>query len=705
MSSEALISYCWPASQLEAALQALAKHCGLQPEMGEYNSAEGTLELPARLQAGAEALDLLVEQVSCGYAELETMLLRAAPALLRLRFGEGDYFIALCGGRGRKLHLLTPALRTEKICVEPVIRQLACELEEPQRQRIEQLLDSANIQGRRRKRAMAALLRENLAAVQLEDFWLLRSPSHRSFWQQLRQRGLYWRFAAMLACHSVQMAIFLCSWWVIGRAVLGGHIDTGWLSAWVLLLITQVPLTLLTARLQGVVSVETGALLKQRLLASALRAIPSRIRHMGTGQVLGRVYDAENIEASALQGAFLLLLGAVELLIAAAILLLGAGGLVYIATLPLFLIAAFFLGRAQYRSRRQWTVQRLSMTHRLIEKMIGHRTRLAQQASTDWHRGEDSELSDYLESSSHMDNTMASLQVLLPRLWLLLGVIGLAPIFIAGSASSAQLAIAFGAMLLGYRAVLKCMGGFTSALSTAVSWEKVRELFYLEDLQLRGSTGLAIAMSAGQKNSSQPLCYLRDIRFTYKGKDQAVLAGCNLSIYPGDRLLLQGASGSGKSTLANILTGIQQPDDGLLLLNGYDRTSIGAESWRKMVASAPQFHENHVLGDTFLFNLLMGDQWPPHQESLRRAYTICDELGLTPLLKKMPAGMLQTVGEMGWRLSHGEMSRLFIARAVLQNAELVVLDESFAALDPENLRMAIACVQKNTKTLMVIAHP
>ncbi len=56
----------------------------------------------------------------------------------------------------------------------------------------------------------------------------------------------------------------------------------------------------------------------------------------------------------------------------------------------------------------------------------------------------------------------------------------------------------------------------------------------------------------------------------------------------------------------------------------------------------------------------------------------------------MPAGMLQMVGETGWQLSHGERSRLYIARALLQDAELVVLDESFAALDPENLQRALS---------------
>jgi ATP-binding cassette subfamily B protein len=63
------------------------------------------------------------------------------------------------------------------------------------------------------------------------------------------------------------------------------------------------------------------------------------------------------------------------------------------------------------------------------------------------------------------------------------------------------------------------------------------------------------------------------------------------------------------------------------------------------------------------------------------------------------------VGETGWQLSHGEKSRLYIARALLQGAELIVLDESFAALDPENLRRALHCALARASTLFVIAHP
>ena len=71
----------------------------------------------------------------------------------------------------------------------------------------------------------------------------------------------------------------------------------------------------------------------------------------------------------------------------------------------------------------------------------------------------------------------------------------------------------------------------------------------------------------------------------------------------------------------------------------------------------------------------------------------------------MPAGLWQIVGETGWQLSHGERSRLYVARALLQDADVVVLDESFAALDPETLRQALPCVMERAKTLVMIAHP
>ena len=84
---------------------------------------------------------------------------------------------------------------------------------------------------------------------------------------------------------------------------------------------------------------------------------------------------------------------------------------------------------------------------------------------------------------------------------------------------------------------------------------------------------------------------------------------------------------------------------------------------------------------------------------------MCEALGLGPLLRRMPSGIHQLVGETGWQLSHGERSRVFLARALLQRAAALVLDESFGALDPETLAACMVQVRQRAPTLLVIAHP
>ncbi|MBC7933332.1 MAG: ATP-binding cassette domain-containing protein, partial [Rubrivivax sp.] len=204
---------------------------------------------------------------------------------------------------------------------------------------------------------------------------------------------------------------------------------------------------------------------------------------------------------------------------------------------------------------------------------------------------------------------------------------------------------------------------------------------------------------------AQTVVEAHDMGFRYGARGEPILRNCELHIIAGDRLLLEGASGGGKSTLASLLTGMRRPESGLLLVGGLDRQTLGLDGWRRRVASAPQFHENHVLTETFSFNLLMGRRWPPRREDLAEAEMVCRELGLSDLLSRMPGGFEQMIGESGWQLSHGERSRLFIARTLLQDADLLVLDESFAALDPENLRLALACVLRRAPSLLVIAHP
>jgi ABC-type bacteriocin/lantibiotic exporter with double-glycine peptidase domain len=221
----------------------------------------------------------------------------------------------------------------------------------------------------------------------------------------------------------------------------------------------------------------------------------------------------------------------------------------------------------------------------------------------------------------------------------------------------------------------------------------------------RQTSGYPLQKSSVNEDANQPLLQARDLVFRYQPHRKPVLNEISVKINQGDRMLLEGPSGGGKSTLASVLTGLRLPENGTLLLWGYDRQLLGSEEWRRRVVMAPQFQENYVFSDTFSFNLLMGRTWPPRQEDLEEAESICRELGLGEVLDRMPSGFQQMLGESGWQLSHGERSRLFIARTLLQKCDLIILDESFGALDPENLRRSLQCVLDRAQTVMVIAHP
>jgi ATP-binding cassette subfamily B protein len=333
---------------------------------------------------------------------------------------------------------------------------------------------------------------------------------------------------------------------------------------------------------------------------------------------------------------------------------------------------------------------------------------------------------------------------------MIVGLACLIPAILAEPIDITKLAISMGGVMLTYQAFGAIQGGIQSLIQLRLTWGQVQPLFTAASQP--GDTGekssptviLApttspqfksaippsenIAAAADESTADQkdpqelpstqivgllqenrlgksPLLVARHLNFRYREYSRMILQDCSLQIFTGDRILLEGSSGGGKSTLAAVLAGLRQVETGALLLHGYDRQSLGAEAWRKRVVIAPQFHENHVFSETFSFNLLMGRNWPPSAQDMDEAAAICNELGLGALLARMPSGWQQMVGENGWQLSHGERSRVFIARALLQNADLIIMDESFGALDPENLYMALECVRRRASTLLVIAHP
>lgn len=712
----ALAAYAWPASRLGEAIEVLAERSGLTTRRASRRRPPPRAT-PAELYEwvvstcewlGIEALPAYVS-----LSELDAFVRASAPSVLRVSpppQTDGDaeeeprYVVLLRCRRGRVV-LLAPDLSEARIAREHLADAISERLG-ADGTGIEQLLKRAALSGARlanvRKRITASLPRE----APLSDGFFLRAAPEAPTSECVREAGLVRWLLGYATAHTADYLLFILSWWILGRAALGGYLDWGWLAAWGLVLFTMLPFRLGAIWFYGRFAVAAGGLLKRFLLLGALKLKPDEVRHLGSGHHLSRVIESEAVESMALGAGFLSLSGTIEIVLALGVLALGAGGWLHVLSLVAFCALTAAAIFRYLRRRERWTKERLDVSRTLVEKMVGHRTRLAQQDPSEWYEDEDAQLARYLADSRSMDDLRAWITVL-PRVWLVIGILGLAPAFVTGSVSGSgvgALAVGLGGLLLAYRALAKLVTGLTYLASATISLEEVRDLLHASR-RVEPSGDPSLALVSANEGGRDALVDVSDVSFRYEGRSTPTLKGIDLSIRPGEALLLLGPSGGGKSTLVSMLTGLRRPDGGLVLLHGLDRASLGSFGWSRRVASAPQFHENWILTETFAFNLLMGRRWPPTAEDLKEAEAVCRELGLGPLLERMPAGMMQMVGDTGWRLSHGEKSRLYAARALLQDAELTILDESFGALDPENLTLAVECARRRARTLLLVAHP
>jgi ABC-type multidrug transport system fused ATPase/permease subunit len=280
----------------------------------------------------------------------------------------------------------------------------------------------------------------------------------------------------ILVNHMLLSLVLAGSFWILGRAALQAHLETGWLAGWIAGIACAIPLRLREVWWQGLFSIRVGTLLKQQLLAGILKLTPDEIRLDGIGRHFGRVAESEVVELLALGGALLAVLSLVDLILAAIILSLGAGGWLHVAALAAWMLVAFALTWRHYTMQRRWSAARIDITHDLLERMLGHRTRLAQLPLEQWHDGEDRRLSDYCETSRVMDHRTMHLSAILPAGWLVLALLTLLPAFAGGTAPASALAISAGGILLALRAFDEISVFFQQISLAAASFEQIRDL-------------------------------------------------------------------------------------------------------------------------------------------------------------------------------------------------------------------------------------
>lgn len=204
-------------------------------------------------------------------------------------------------------------------------------------------------------------------------------------------------------------------------------------------------------------------------------------------------------------------------------------------------------------------------------------------------------------------------------------------------------------------------------------------------------------------NSPEPQDYsleLRNVSFSYPGQSQNVLENLSLRIEAGQQLALIGPSGAGKSTLVQLILRFWEGWSGEILLGGVALRAYRADDVRQMIGVVAQ--HTHLFNGTIAENLRIARPMASQaelDEACRRAH-------LSDLIKRLPNGYDTWIGEQGMKLSGGERQRLAIARALLKDAPILILDEPTAHLDQATASDVVAALEqlRQGRTTLTITH-
>ena len=243
-------------------------------------------------------------------------------------------------------------------------------------------------------------------------------------------------------------------------------------------------------------------------------------------------------------------------------------------------------------------------------------------------------------------------------------------------------------------AAIGSLGNFYTEIITALGGtERIREI-------LNEPVEVGVPMHVNRPKVEGHIRF-DDVYFDYPSRlDMPVLKGINLDILPGQKIALVGQSGSGKSTIASLLMRLYPWQKGSITLDGKEITDMDISSYRSVYAIVPQ--EVLLFGGTIRENILYGHPGASEEELIAAAQTS----NSLDFIQSFPDGFNTIVGERGIKLSGGQRQRIAIARAVLRNPDVLILDEATSSLDAESEKVVQEALERllEGRTAIIIAH-
>lgn len=252
--------------------------------------------------------------------------------------------------------------------------------------------------------------------------------------------------------------------------------------------------------------------------------------------------------------------------------------------------------------------------------------------------------------------------------------------------------------LISFNALLQY---FTTPLQELIGLQPKVQAARIAAIRLNEVMSIPTESNSNTKNSiaDRPDIRIEGLSFKY-GFSRSVIDNLYMTIPFGEKLIITGESGCGKSTLAKLIVGLLKKDKGSVKINEIDISNLSNKIVREAVTYVPK--RPTIFNGTLLENLI-NNKYSNKQE-LIKINEVCSMTGIDKILKNFPLGLETNLGEQGTLLSGGQKQRICLARALLTDAKIIVLDEATSSLDIKAEMEVMEKVFKLNKTIICIAH-
>ena len=447
------------------------------------------------------------------------------------------------------------------------------------------------------------------------------------------------------------------------------------------------------------VGAEIVLVIQKQLTSSILKSDLHTLESKHSGQYLSHImYDVGQVKTLVSSGVLNLMKDSLTLIVLVGLMFYQNWKLAFFAMLmiPLAAFVAKSLGKRIGKATTESTKLNARLTSYLSEMLKGSRMiKIFQQEKFELGRS-----SEILTKNMHIQNKIGFIMIrATPVMEVLIGIMIAGFIYYSGfMIISGEMGINnffsfLTAMMLAYQPVRSLATINMMFYSGAAGAERVFDVLDTEPniKEIDSSPNLEINTSNIE---------FKNVSFTYPKTDAAAVKKINISIKGGTTAALVGHSGAGKSTIINLLPRFYDPKEGEIHIDGQNISKVMLSSLRKNISMVSQ--DIILFDDTVRANIAYA-KLDASEEQIKKA---CDFASASEFIEKLPQTYETLIGENGIKLSGGQKQRISIARAVLKNSPIILLDEATSSLDSESeekVQNAIIDLTKN-KTTLVIAH-